>query len=118
MVFILPNTGRWTRVNAPKPAGCVASGSIVWTISPNKDGSDPLPIPWSGNPGQDSVVDYNLDTNQTYYVFANGSGLEDGFNGVYSEGKQNKGSFFVSATGEITRTIETTVSVTEGVLPC
>ena len=94
---------------------CQANGTINWPISLNFDGSSSLPIPWSGAKGATSSIDRTISPG-TYYVYAYGLNLVDN---AGQQELQAKGSFTLSGTGEIVRTITTSVTTTEGdAAPC
>ena len=101
------------RVN--NDSDCQANGSINWPISINYDGSSPLSIPWSGAKGATSALERTISPG-TYYVYAYGQNL---FDNAGQQELQAKGSFTLSGTGEIVRTITTSVTTTEGdAAPC
>ena len=94
---------------------CQANGSISWPISINYDGSSPLQIPWSGAKGATSSLVRTIAPG-TYYVYARGINLVDN---AGAQELQAKGSFTLSGTGEIVRTITTSYTTTEGdAAPC
>jgi len=94
---------------------CQANGSISWPISINYDGSSPLSIPWSGAKGATSSLVRTIAPG-TYYVYARGINLVDN---AGAQELQAKGSFTLSGTGEIVRTITTSYTTTEGdAAPC
>ena len=94
---------------------CQANGSISWPISINYDGSSPLSIPWSGAKGATSSLVRTIAPG-TYYVYARGINLVDN---AGEQELQAKGSFTLSGTGEIVRTITTSYTTTEGdAAPC
>ena len=99
------------------PEDCAATGSIDWSISLNKDGSNAIPITWSDTPnGQQSCATRNSTLNTTYYIFAAGLNLNEN---SPPEAYRYMGSFFVSSAGEITRTVNTVNEFNEGdSLPC
>ena len=108
---------KFCREDNRNPENCAASGSIDWSISLNKDGSNGIAISWFDTPnGQQSCAIRNSSLNTTYYIFARGINLnENGPPQAYSF----MGSFFVSSGGEITRTINTVNQFNEGdPLPC
>lgn len=109
-----PNTKlQFYRIN--NTSSCSANGTITWNLSPNFDGSSPLSIPWSGSKGATSVLDRTISPG-TYYVYAYGVNLIDN---AGSQELQAKGTFTVSATGEIVRTITTSYTITDGdAAPC
>ncbi len=94
---------------------CQANGSISWYISINYDGSSRLQIPWSGAKGATSSLVRTIAPG-TYYVYARGINLVDN---AGAQELQAKGSFTLSGTGEIVRTITTSYTTTEGdAAPC
>jgi len=94
---------------------CQANGSISWYISINYDGSSRLQIPWSGAKGATSSLVRTIAPG-TYYVYARGINLVDN---AGEQELQAKGSFTLSGTGEIVRTITTSYTTTEGdAAPC
>lgn len=99
------------------PEDCAATGSISWTISLNKDGSNGIPVTWSDTPnGQQSCATLNSVLNTTYYIFAAGINLNE--NGP-PQAYRFMGSFFVGSGGEITRTVNTVNEFIEAdPLPC
>jgi hypothetical protein len=101
-------TLEWTRVN--NDPACQASGSINWVISPNQSGTPNFGPPWSGSRGDTTVVNKDYAPGK-YYVYAYGVNLNGN---VFGETYQSKGSFTVSATGEIAKTIEVTNTIVEG----
>jgi len=104
---------QWYRIN--NDSACQANGTIQWVLSINYDGSSPISIPWSGAHGATSVLD-RLISPGTYYVYAYGENLHDN---AGSQELQAKGSFTISATGEIVRTITTSHTTTDGdAAPC
>ena len=108
---------KFCREDNRNPEDCAATGSIDWSISLNKDGSNAIPITWSDTPnGQQSCATRNSTLNTTYYIFAAGLNLNE--NGP-PQAYRYMGSFFVSSAGEITRTVNTVNEFIEGdPLPC
>jgi len=108
---------KFCREDNRNPEDCAASGSIDWSISLNKDGSNGIDIFWFDTPnGEQSCATRNSSLNTTYYIFARGINLNE--NGP-PQAYRYMGSFFVSSAGEITRTVNTVNEFIEGdPLPC
>jgi len=108
---------KFCREDNRNPEDCAASGSIDWSISLNKDGSNGIDIFWFDTPnGEQSCATRNSSLNTTYYIFARGINLNE--NGP-PQAYRYMGSFFVSSAGEITRTVNTVNEFIEGdSLPC
>ena len=109
----IDNIFQFARSNSAQ--GCVASGSINFAISTELGPGTALSISWSGDRGDDSLTTKSLSAG-TYYVYAAGVNLN---NNLYGEPWQYKGSFTISATNEVVRTITTSVTTTDGdAAPC
>tara|TARA_R110000803_G_C11966245_1_gene319273 strand:- start:245 stop:1003 length:759 start_codon:yes stop_codon:yes gene_type:complete len=100
----------------PPITSCAATGNIGIAIDTQlRNPPVGIPISWGFTAGY-STATQNIALNQTYYVWAAGVSLNEN---SYTEPYAYMGSFHISATGEISRTINTTVSVAENEeLPC
>ena len=107
---------RFTRNNVNNPSNCKASGtvSIGFNTQANGNGGN-LSILWNSGPGE-SFSTVNVTLGSTWYVFVAGLNLnENGPPTAYTP----LGSFTIDATGNITRTVTTVSTTTEGsLLPC
>ena len=110
--WITGNEVEFKRFNvAPPITSCAATGNISIAIDTELR-SPPvgIPIAWSFSAGY-SAVTQSIALNQTYYVYAAGTSLNEN---SYSQQYRQLGSFSISGTGEISRTITTSVTTTEG----
>ena len=115
--WITGNEVEFKRFNvAPPITSCAATGNISIAIDTElRNPPVGIPIAWSFSAGYSSVTQ-SIALNQTYYVYAAGTSLNEN---SYTQQYQQLGSFTISGTGEIVRTITTSVTTTEGdAAPC